>query len=128
MPGTCTRGASQLFGNREPSSGSLTQGPAPLGVPNMPPTSLGTFAWKIGFGLLAVGSKSVHGPLQPVGVTTLLPPPPIELPVPTEPPLAELPPLPVLAIGFTPAQPATASRPTTTEAPTRLKLSATHHP
>jgi hypothetical protein len=47
----------------------------------------------IGFGLLDVGSKSVHGPLQPVGVTTTVPPLPVD---PLEPPLEdELPPDPL---------------------------------
>ena len=50
-------------------------------VPNMPATSVGTFTWKMGFGLLAVGSKSVHWPLQPLGVMTA-PPLPVEPPRP----------------------------------------------
>ena len=65
-------------------------------------------------GLLAVGSKSVQGPLQPVGMMTD-PPLPVEPPVPKEPPLEELPPVPLVATGLTPAQPTAANRPASAE-------------
>ena len=67
FPGTRMRKGAQLFGYKAPSSGSVTHGPPPLGVPNLEATLASTPTSKAGFGLEAVGSKSVHLPLQPVG-------------------------------------------------------------
>jgi hypothetical protein len=57
---------------------------------------------KDGFALEAVGSKSVHVPLQPVGVMVLPPEPKLEPPVPTWPPPAP-PPAPPFAVTEPPA-------------------------
>jgi hypothetical protein len=72
----------------------------------------------IGFGLSDVGSKSVHWPLQPVGV--IVPPLPLE-PPPLDPPLEEeLPPDPLdVWTGLTPAHPRPTNKPAVASTPVR---------
>src|SRR5665213_1297611 len=97
-----------MFGNKLPSSGSVTQGPAPLGAPNIPGSMAGM--------LVLIGSvgKSVHLPVQAVGMTPV-PAVPVDRPAPD---VSPVPALPVeLPFSLTPAQPSAPSRPVSATTP-----------